>query len=358
MRFAKVLLSSLAPAVVVVSLGAIPRVAAANDGGLPGGSWRQTCQNAQVRQGVLYTDCRRVDGRYSAASAQIASCQAFGNRDGRLFCESQENGSYSRNQWGGSFHGSCRDVSTDTYGTLLATCQAAKGDWRQSRLSARDCASYRAGNRDGQLFCESRGDSSHAGNQWQGSFRDSCREIAVDRYGQLTAKCRKDNAKYKYTKLSPEKCSSRRAGTHNGNLFCESRDERAGGNWHQWDGSFRNSCRDVSIESDGDLTATCQGVNGGWRQARLSARDCASYRAGNRDGQLFCEARDERAASTPNQWSGSFRQSCRDVSIESDGDLIATCQGVNGGWRQARLSPQNCDTQRAGNRDGELLCER
>src|SRR5512140_153015 len=157
----RALLSSFAPAVVAVGLAAMPQVASASDGGLPGGSWRQTCQNAYVRDGVLYAECRQEDGRYRSASAQITSCQAFGNRDG-------------------------------------------------------------------QLYCESRGDGRYGGNQWHGSFRDSCREIAVDSYGKLSAKCRKDNGSYKRTKLLPENCPSHRAGNHNGNLFCESNDERGG----------------------------------------------------------------------------------------------------------------------------------
>jgi CVNH domain len=292
MKFGRVLLSSLAPAVVVASLAAAPEPASARDSQLPEGSWHQSCRDGYIRDGVLYADCLRTDGRYNSASAQIASCQVFGNRDG-------------------------------------------------------------------QLFCESRGDRNDGDrNQWYGSFQDACRDISVSQYGKLSAKCRTDSGNYKRSKLSPEKCPGYRAGIHNGTLICEPRDEYSGADRNQWRGSFRETCRDISIESDGDLMATCQSANGGWRQARPSSRNCDTGRAGNHDGNLVCESRDERGANNRSQWNGSFRESCRDISIESDGDLMATCQSANGGWRQARLSPRNCDSQRAGNRDGELLCER
>jgi hypothetical protein len=292
MKFARFLLGSFAPAIALASLAAAPQPALAGDGQLPGGSWHQSCRDGYIRDGVLYADCLRADGRYSSSSVQITSCQVFGNRDGRLFCESPGDRKYSDR------------------------------------------------------------------NQWHGSFRDSCREISVGQYGKLSAKCRMDNGRYKRSKLLAENCPSYRAGTHNGKLVCEPRQEYSSDDRNQWRGSFRESCRDISVESDGDLLATCQSVNGGWRQARLSPRNCDTHRAGNDDGNLVCESHDERGADNRNQWNGSFRESCRDISIESDGDLLATCQSVNGGWRQARLSPRNCDTQRAGNRDGELLCER
>ncbi len=358
MSIARVLLSSLVPAVVLVSLVAAPQLASSSDGGLPGGSWRQTCQNAYVRDGVLYAQCQRNDGRYGSASVQITSCQAFGNRDGQLFCESSGDGRYGGNQWDGSFRNSCRNISIESNGDLLATCPTGNGGWRQSRLSARDCGSYRAGTRDGNLVCESRWQGSNGGNQWDGSFRNSCREITVDASGKLSAKCRKNNGTYKHTKLTLANCPSYRAGNRDGNLVCEPREQLGSGDQYQWDGSFRNSCRNISIESDGDLLATCPTGNGGWRQSRLSARDCGSYRAGNRDGNLVCEPRDQVGSAGQRQWDGSFRNSCRDVSMESDGDLLATCQTANGAWRQSRLSARDCDIYRAGNRDGQLYCER
>ena len=76
-----------------------------------------------------------------------------------------------------------------------------------------------------------------------------------------------------------------RAGNNNGQLVCESQ----GNVSSRWDGSFQRSCRDISTDSSGSLTATCQTMNGNWQRTSLGARQCSSYRAGNNNGQLVCE---------------------------------------------------------------------
>ena len=78
----------------------------------------------------------------------------------------------------------------------------------------------------------------------------------------------------------------------------------SGASVSRWDGSFGNSCRDASVNSNGVLTANCQTMNGNWNRSSLSPSQCGSgnwnrsslspsqcgsYRAGNRDGTLFCE---------------------------------------------------------------------
>jgi len=109
------------------------------------------------------------------------------------------------------------------------------------------------------------------------------------------------------------------------------------------------------VNSNGVLTATCQTANGNWRTTSLSPNQCGSYRAGNRDGNLFCESGDD--GGTASRWDGSFRNSCREASVNSNGVLTATCQTANGNWRTTSLSPNQCGSYRAGNRDGNLFCE-
>ncbi len=129
-------------------------------GPLPGGSWQQSCRDGQVRNGTLRAQCLTANNTYRPAVARIGNCRAFGNRNGTLFCET--NGSGSGGGWGGgetvrwtgSFERSCRDSNTDRRGTLTARCESANGDWRRTSISPRQCPSYRAGNRDGRLFCE------------------------------------------------------------------------------------------------------------------------------------------------------------------------------------------------------------
>jgi hypothetical protein len=260
-------------------------------------------------------------------------------------------------QWSGSFRTSCRDISSDSYGNLTATCQAANGGWRRTSITARQCGSYQAGNRDGNLVCESGDGGSQNVNQWRGSFSSSCRDISADSNGTLTATCQAANGGWRRTSLSPRQCSSYQAGNRDGNLFCESGDGSSQ-NVNQWRGSFSNSCRDISADSNGTLTATCQAANGGWRRTSLSVRQCGSYQAGNRDGNLFCESGDGGSQNV-NQWRGSFSQTCRDVSMDSSGTLTAVCQTTSGTWNRSSLSPRECgNNYQAGNRNGTLFCER
>lgn len=125
-------------------------------GPLPGGSWQQSCRDGQVRNGYLRAQCLTSNNSYRQAAVRIGTCRAFGNRNGVLFCESDGGGWDGGNyRWSGSYEASCRDSSVGGNGTLTATCENAKGKWQRSSLSARQCPSYRAGNRNGRLFCES-----------------------------------------------------------------------------------------------------------------------------------------------------------------------------------------------------------
>jgi len=111
------------------------------------------------------------------------------------------------------------------------------------------------------------------------------------------------------------------------------------------------------VDSNGTLTATCQAANGNWRRSSLSWRQCSSHRAGNRDGTLVCES-DDGGSQDVRQWDGSFRNSCRDLSVDSNGTLTANCQKMYGTWNRSSLSSRQCSSHRAGNRDGTLVCER
>ena len=353
MIFNRTMLSGLAAVALATGLAAMPIAASASTDGMPDGTWRQSCQDASVSGGILRAWCRRDGGKYEAASAVIGSCQAFGNRNGKLFCESPDGSGGSMGQWSGSFRDSCREISVDKHGKLQATCLKDNGTYKRSNLQAGKCPAYRAGNRDGNLFCESQ-DSGSSASRWDGSFRNSCRDVTSNSNGVLTATCQTANGNWRRTSLSPNQCGSYRAGNRDGNLFCESGD--GGGNMSRWDGSFRNSCRDVSVNSNGVLTATCQTANGNWNRSSLYPNQCGSYRAGNRDGNLFCESGD--GGGNVSRWDGSFRNSCRDASVNSNGVLTANCQTISGNWNRSSLSPNQCGSYRAGNRDGTLFCER
>jgi hypothetical protein len=270
-----------------LALAALPQQASASTDGLPDGSWRQSCDRGYVSDGKLHARCRHDGGYYQDTSAQIASCQAFGNRNGTLFCESTDVGVAGIASWSGSFRNSCKNVVYDKHGKLQATCRKDNGTFKRSNLQARDCPSYRAGNRNGNLFCESGSGGNGQVSRWEGSFGGSCRDASVNSNGVLTATCQAANGGWRRTSLSPNQCGSYLAGNRDGNLFCESGD--SGASASRWDGSFSNSCRDASVNSNGVLTADCQTMSGNWNRSGLSPGQCSSYRAGNRDGTLFCE---------------------------------------------------------------------
>ena len=284
----RTLLSSLAVVGFAAGITVAPQPASAGMEALPDGSWRQTCDKAYVCNGTLNARCRRDGGNYQSASVQIGSCRAFGNRNGTLFCESADGSSGNMVRWGGSFQDSCRDISVDKHGKLQATCRKNNGTAKRTNLQASECPGYRAGNRDGNLFCESSEAGGSSASRWDGSFRKSCRDISADSNGTLTATCQAANGSWRRTSLTGRQCGSYRAGNRDGNLFCEMGDD-GGQNVSQWDGSFSKSCRDISVDSNGTLTANCQRISGTWSRSSLSSRDCGEHRAGNRDGTLFCE---------------------------------------------------------------------
>lgn len=90
MSFARVMLRSFATVALATCLALTSQLATAANDGLPEGSWRQSCQNGEVRNGILYAQCRRDSGRYKTTSEKIGSCLAFGSRDGELIGSSAE----------------------------------------------------------------------------------------------------------------------------------------------------------------------------------------------------------------------------------------------------------------------------
>ena len=146
--------AGLVAVATLATLATLPQPASAATDGLPDGSWRQSCERGYVSDGRLYARCRHEGGYYQDTSVQTASCRAFGNRNGTLFCESPDNSVAGIGTWSGSFRDSCKNVVYDKHGKLQATCRKDNATFKRSNLNARNCPSYRASNRDGNLFCE------------------------------------------------------------------------------------------------------------------------------------------------------------------------------------------------------------
>ena len=58
-------------------------------GGMPAGSWQQSCRQPALNGSMLTAACLRGSGGYSLSSLDIRSCGGgpVGNRNGNLFCE-------------------------------------------------------------------------------------------------------------------------------------------------------------------------------------------------------------------------------------------------------------------------------
>ena len=91
-------------------------------------------------------------------------------------------------------------------------------------------------------------------------------------------------------------------------------------------GPWQQTCEDASIRS-GMLYARCRQDNGQYRSTSALLLDtCQGY--SNRNGQLYCEKNGNN--SSKSRWSGSYGESCRDISVDKHGRLSATCRKANG----------------------------
>ena len=131
------------------------------------------------------------------------------------------------------------------------------------------------------------------------------------------------------------------------------REERRYGGQLGLEGSYGESCRHIDVDKHGRLSADCRKQNGKSNRSNITPQQCPSYRAGNRDGKLFCEPQ----VNLSSRWDGSFKQSCRDIAMNSSGTLTATCRTIDNAWQRTSLAPGNCSGYQAGNNDGRLVCE-
>lgn len=355
-RFARLMFVAASAAVLAAPAVRAAPTSNATGNAAWGGSYARSCTDIDVdKHGRLSATCLRKDGKSNRTHLTDKQCPGHqaGNNDGKLVCEAaapggsgdgQANGNSGR--WEGSFKQSCRDFSVNEDGTLSATCQTRSGAWRDTSLARVNCTSNRADNDDGHLVCESQ----RVGmNKWEGSFERTCRDIYMNKDGTLTATCQTTNGEWNRSWLSTQNCSSYTAANRNGQLVCER--DRVSSNG--WDGSFKQSCRDISVNAEGTLRATCQTKNGTWQQASLARVNCTDNRAKNVDGRLACES--QRVSM--NRWDGSYEKSCRDIYMDAAGTLTAKCQSATGAWVPAKLTARECGTYRAGNDNGRLVCE-
>lgn len=200
-----------------------------NWGGLPDGSWRDSCRYPQMRGNYLSAECRTSYDRWVNTSLNVNNCRTgrVGNNDGRLVCENRGGGYYPGGGWNlpnGSWRQSCRyGVMRGSY--LSAQCPDRDGRWSSSSIDVRSCRGDGISNQDGRLYCGGGYGGGGGGGNWGGgypggSWRDTCRNIDL-RGSYLSAQCRDGGGSWSGTSIDLRDCRSNRVGNRDGRLVCE-----------------------------------------------------------------------------------------------------------------------------------------
>ncbi len=340
---------------------ALPEDAAAQN--LPGGSWSQSCRNAQLRGDQLYAQCRGRDGNWHNTRIDIDRCGRGGtlaNNNGELVCERMGQG--AGNLPPGSWNQSCRNARMEGRDgdTLRAECRTRDGRWIQTRLDTDRCGRSRAvANNNGQLVCESQVGQ---GAPWwgqglpQGSYRQSCRNARLEGRDLLIAECRRQNGNWRNTRLDIDECRGRDIANVNGHLECGTR--RFGGNYgyQMPGGTWQQSCRNARIVRD-ELTAECRKRDGDWQRDTIDLDECRGQPLHNDNGRLRCGSGVGSRPPGGGQLmpAGSWQQSCRNPRFEG-GRFHADCRRNNGSWNTDGIDLRDCQGRPLSNQDGKLRC--
>ena len=121
-------------------------------------------------------------------------------------------------------------------------------------------------------------------------------------------------------------------------------------------GSYRQSCRNIQMESRDDLVAECRRQNGNWRYTKIDIDKCRGRPIVNNNGHLQCgDYRYEGAYGRYQMPGGSWQQTCRNARIVRD-DLTAECRERDGEWRRDSIDLDECRGQPLHNENGRLRC--
>jgi hypothetical protein len=121
-------------------------------GGLPGGTYTQTCQDITMNGAMLQARCQKIDGSWRQTSIDPRQCGGqIINEDGQLRCEGRAAAEGKVGLPGGDYAKTCHDIRTD--GTVLqAHCQKKDGSFRKTSIDYRECRGTVI-NDDGSLRC-------------------------------------------------------------------------------------------------------------------------------------------------------------------------------------------------------------
>lgn len=136
-------------------------------GGIPSGTYTQTCRNMRVEGDRLYAECQARDYSWHQTWLENVSRCTSGpaNDNGQLVCpgggsgygNDSGNGNGYRFGWqnglpSGTYMQSCRNIRAKGF-ALAADCQTSGGSWRNTSLFNFDQCTSAIANDDGHLTC-------------------------------------------------------------------------------------------------------------------------------------------------------------------------------------------------------------
>ncbi|MEP9354355.1 CVNH domain-containing protein [Xanthobacter sp. KR7-65] len=119
----------------------------------PPGSYRQTCNRIEFRNGALTAFCRTRAGNWQPAMLNTLNCQPgtdISNQDGTLFCPRRQ----ALQPPPGSYLRTCQNPTVGGAGMLRAQCQRVNGSWNAAAINLNLCRNARdISNQNGNLVC-------------------------------------------------------------------------------------------------------------------------------------------------------------------------------------------------------------
>jgi hypothetical protein len=270
---------SLLVVMIAASLGS-----ARAQGGIPPGSYQQTCVNIQMQSWTLYANCQDTEGRWrSAVLPDVRGCAGqVTNLNGQLHCDRGEGWRAGDSLPGGSYRQTCRSVKLRG-DRLSAQCESVNGSWTRTSLDDIQQCVGDIVNDDGQLQC------SRQAWRASGPYMQSCRQIYV-RGDDLRASCQARDGHWVWTSLDHYQACQAPIVNWDGQLRCGGGDydrDRGGYGPGLPPGSYSQTCRDIQIQGD-RLHANCQDREGRWRSTDLDDFRRCQQGIVNLDGHLSC----------------------------------------------------------------------
>jgi len=193
-----------------------------NQGGIPGGSYVQSCQEVRVHGDDLEARCQTSSGDMKSSKLDdYNKCRGdIVNDNGKLRCVAGAYGApagyqgYPAGGFVGPYTQTCKDIRSHG-DDLEARCQTRNGDWHKTSLDDYQKCRGQIINEDGNLKCAAAGIArsgypvgNYQGNWPSGSYTQSCDGIRIDG-DDLKAHCQTRDGGARDSKLDDfQKCKS------------------------------------------------------------------------------------------------------------------------------------------------------